>query len=657
MHFFLVYLVSGIVAGAIYAVTASGLVVTYNTSGVFNFAHGAIGMMAAFAYWALRVPLGWPMIPSVVVVVFVAAPLAGALIERGLIRHLFGAPVASTIGVTLGLMLALVGVATILWNPGDYRAIPTFFSPTKDVSIFGVSVLYNQLVILAVAASVAVGLRLVFYKLRAGVAMRSVVDDPELLALTGASPRRTAQRGWMIGCTLAAAAGVLLATQVTLNITTLTLLVVSAYAAAIFGRLRSVPLTFVGALVLGEIYSFSQSTYIPQWFINDTQLDKTAPMIVLFIALLFLPQGRLRTAGQVPAMRMPVASLRTSVGGGVVLMAGALVISAFLSQSNLLYASEGVALAIVMLSLVLLTGYAGQISGCQLAFAGLGAFAMGKVLGGASPLGLVAAFVLAAAAGALVALPAIRLQGLYLALATLAFGAAMDYAFFESPNSFGYGGSLLVGRARFFGNNFASNRSFLVLVAAIFAVCSIAVLAIRRSRFGRRLVALNDSPAACVTLGIGIGRTKLIVFALSAGLAGLGGALYGGVSGQVSAGDFPVLLSLTLLLLATVWGIRSTSGVLLAGIAFVLLPLIPHVSSLIYLATGLGAITISRNPEGILGETITRISVLTTRLAGRNQPQNPIAFEAVSNSTEAAPAGHRAPIEPAVTIEPRAPGA
>ena len=480
-------------------------------------------------------------------------------------------------------------------------------------------------------------LRLVFYRLRSGVAMRAVVDDPELLALTGASPGRTAQRGWMLGCSLAAVAGVLLATQVTLDITTLTLLVVSVYAAAIFGRLRSVPLTFVGAMVLGEIYAFSQSTYIPQWFENDSQLYLTAPMIVLFVALLLLPQGRLRPAGRVPAMRMPVASLRTSLVGAVLLVVGALLVSGFLSQSNLLYASEGVALAIVMLSLVLLTGYAGQISCCQLAFAGLGAFAMGKVAGGASPLGLVAAFLIAAAAGALVALPAIRLQGLYLALATLAFGAAMDYAFFDSTNFTGSSGALSVGRAGMFGSDFSSNRSFLVLLVAVFTLASIGVLAIRRSRFGRRLVALNDSPAACATLGIGVGRTKLIVFALSAGLAGLAGALYGGVSGQVSQNDFQLLFSLTLLLLATVWGIRSTSGVLVAGIVFVLLPLIPHVSNLTYLATGLGAITISRNPEGALGEMITRVSLLTTRLAHRSTPQNPIAYEHVASQAASEP--------------------
>lgn len=648
MHFFLEYLIAGIVAGAIYAVSASGLVVTYTTSGVFNFAHGAIGMMAAFAYWALRVPLGWPTVPALVAVVFVAAPAAGALIERGLIRGLHGAPTSSSIGVTLGLLLALVGLASVLWSPTTFRALPPFFPAVDSVSIFGLQVSYDQLLIVAFAIAVAAVLRVVLRGTRAGVAMRAVVDDPELLALAGASPGRTAQKGWMIGCSLAAAGGVLLATVVTLDIETLTLLVISAYAAAIFGRLRSLPLTFLGALVLGEVYSFSQSSYLPQSLVNDLQLQETGPMIVLFVVLLLLPQDRLRTAGRVPTMRLPVASLRTSLTAGAALVVTAAVVSGILPDSDVVLAADAVTLAIVMLSLVLLTGYGGQISCCQLAFAGIGAFAMGRVAGGASPLGLLAAFALAGAAGALVALPAIRLQGLYLALATLAFGAAMDYAFFQTPHSFGSQGTLAVGRAALFGNNFASDRSFLVLVVAVFALAAVGVLAIRRSRFGRRLVALNDSPTACVTVGIGLARTKLAVFSLSAGLAGLAGALYGGVTGTVAAPDFQLLSSLTILLLVTVWGIRSTTGVLLAGLTFVLLPLVHQISDITYIVTGLGAITISRNPEGALGEAITRLAGLgARRTRGGIEAGQPASTDAAQRPVEPVLVDQGATVPPA----------
>jgi branched-chain amino acid transport system permease protein len=241
---------------------------------------------------------------------------------------------------------------------------------------------------------------------------------------------------------------------------------------------------------------------------------------------------------------------------------------------------------------------------------------MGKVAGGASPLGLLAAVGLAGGAGLIVALPAIRLRGLYLALATLAFASAMDSAFFGNTNVMTLQLALPVGRSPVFGISFVTDRSFLVLLSVVFALAAMGIVALRRGRFGRRLVAMNDSPAACATVGISVVRTKLVVFGLSAGLAGLAGALYGGVSGQVTDQDFQMLASLAILLLATVWGIRSVSGVLLAGLSFVLIPLIPDASryDLVYVLSGLGAIAISRNPEGVIGDYVARLGWLRGRI-------------------------------------------
>ena len=620
MHEFLSFLVIGVVYGGIYAVTASGLVVTYATSGVFNFAHGAIGMVAAYTYWALHVPAGWPAVPAALVVVLVFAPLAGAVIERALVRRLHGAPVTASIGVTLGLMLLLVGVASVLWKPDTARNLPTFFAQNDFVRAAGVNVSYDQVVILVVAVIVAAGLRLALYRTRAGVSMRAVVDDRTLVALAGRSPGRSAQLGWIFGASLAAAGGVLLADQIgTLDIQALTFLVVSAYAAAIVGRLRSVPLTFVGAMLLGIAVSFTSSSYLPSSVVNDLQLSQTMPMALLFLVLLVLPQGRLRTHG-VPRPTGPrVPSLRASVAGGAALVAVTWVVSGFISVGQVDLAAEGISLSLVMLSLVLLTGYAGQISLCQLTFAGLGAFAMGKIGGGASPLGLLGAVGLAALVGMLVALPAIRLQGLYLALATLAFASAMDFAFFQNPNVLGSGVPLSVGRAGLLGMSFVTDRSFLVLLSVVFALAGIGVLALRRGRIGRRLLAMNDSPAASAMTGVSLTWTKLLVFGLSAGLAGLAGALYGGVSGTVVDSDFQMLASLAILLLATVWGIRSAAGVLLAGLSFVLIPLLPDAAQydLVYLLSGFGAIAISRNPEGVVGDLALRAAGLRAWVARR----------------------------------------
>jgi branched-chain amino acid transport system permease protein len=599
------FLVLGVVAGAIYFVAASGLVVTYATSGVFNFAHGALGMVAAYSYWALHDALGWPAVPALLLVVFVGGPLVGAFLERLLMRRLQGAPTLSTIGVTIGLLLALVGAASFAWNQTESRTVSGFFGQTSAVTVLNVAISYDELTIMAVAVAVAASIFLLLHRTRTGVAMRAVVDDPELVALSGISAAGAARAGWMLGCSLAALAGVLwVDSGQDLAILTLTLLVVNGYAAAIVGRLRSLPLTFVGAIVLG-IAADMGIGYLPS---NWQDLQFTMPMVLLLVALLVIPQRRQRIAARVPALRLPVASLRTSLAGAGVLLVAGVLASRVLPSNDILLVSYGVAFSIIALSLVPLTGYAGQISCCQLTFAGLGAFAMAKVGGDDSPLGLLAAVALAGAVGALIALPAIRFQGLYLALATLAFAASMDTGFFQTNHFDGYGGFLAVGRAPIFGLQFSSGRAYLVFLVVVYALAAVGVLALRRSRFGRRLVASNDSAVAAATTGVRVARTRLAVFTLSSALAGLGGALLAGVNFIAEPNDYQMLLSLSMLLLVTVWGIRSVTGVLVAGVGFYLIPhLFNDNDSWLYLLTGLGAIGISRQPEGVVGDLIARV--------------------------------------------------
>lgn len=605
MQEFAQFLVLGVVAGAIYFVAASGLVVTYATSGVFNFAHGALGMVAAYSYWALHDALGWPAVPALLLVVFVGGPLVGAFLERLLMRRLQGAPTLSTIGVTIGLLLALVGAASFAWNQTESRTVSGFFGQTSAVTVLNVAISYDELTIMAVAVAVAASIFLLLHRTRTGVAMRAVVDDPELVALSGISAAGAARAGWMLGCSLAALAGVLwVDSGQDLAILTLTLLVVNGYAAAIVGRLRSLPLTFVGAIVLG-IAADMGIGYLPS---NWQDLQFTMPMVLLLVALLVIPQRRQRIAARVPALRLPVASLRTSLAGAGVLLVAGVLASRVLPSNDILLVSYGVAFSIIALSLVPLTGYAGQISCCQLTFAGLGAFAMAKVGGDDSPLGLLAAVALAGAVGALIALPAIRFQGLYLALATLAFAASMDTGFFQTNHFDGYGGFLAVGRAPIFGLQFSSGRAYLVFLVVVYALAAVGVLALRRSRFGRRLVASNDSAVAAATTGVRVARTRLAVFTLSSALAGLGGALLAGVNFIAEPNDYQMLLSLSMLLLVTVWGIRSVTGVLVAGVGFYLIPhLFNDNDSWLYLLTGLGAIGISRQPEGVVGDLIARV--------------------------------------------------
>ncbi|MGH9171881.1 MAG: ABC transporter permease [Acidimicrobiales bacterium] len=618
---FLEYVVLGVVFGAIYFVAASGLVVTYATSGVFNFANGAVGMIAAFSYWALHSALGWPALPALLVVVLGGAPLFGALLELFLMRRLRGAPTLSTIGVTIGLMLALVGAGFLLWNQNsETRTVSGFFSNTGSVGLEGVYVTYDQIMIMAVAVVVAGAIWLLLHRTRLGVAMRAVVDDPELLALSGVSPAGAARAGWVLGSVLAALAGVLLVDSTpsaNLSVLTVTLLVVSCYAAAVVGRLRSLPLTFAGAIALGIAVNLGVG-YLPQ---NWQDLQATLPMVLLFLVLLVLPERRLRAAERLPALRLRVASLRNSLIGAGGLVVVGVVASRVLSGNYVVLVASGVAFGIVAVSLVPLTGYAGQISCCQLTFAGVGAFVMAKSFGDDSPLGLLLAVVVAAAVGAVVALPALRFQGLYLALSTLAFAAAMDAGFFNSTHFAGYGGVLDVGRAPILGLELGSDRAYLVFLVVVYALLSVGILALRRSRFGRRLVAISDSPLAAATCGVKVARSKLIVFTLSSAIAGLGGALLAGVQFIAQPTDYQMLFSLSLLLLVTVWGVRSVTGVLLAALGFLLVPYFVNYNySWLYLVTGLGAIGISRNPEGVVGDLVSRFGRRGRGLRGSRRP-------------------------------------
>ena len=321
-----------------------------------------------------------------------------------------------------------------------------------------------------------------------------------------------------------------------------------------------------------------------------------------------------------------IAGRNESIIAGAAFVLLAWIVSGHLSAVNLSTASHGVAVGLIMLSLVLLAGYGGQVSLCQLTFVGLGAFAMSKVAGGGSILGVLAAMAFCAVIGAIVALPALRLRGLYLALLTLAFGQTMDTAFFQNTAAFGSSGALRVGRVHLGFVPTQSERAYFMLLCITFVLIGAGLLALRRSSFGRRLTAMSDSPAASVTLGMSLTTTKLAVFALSAiALAGLGGALYGGQQGQVDASDFTVLASLVLLLLCVVWGIRTVSGVLVAGLVFAIFPVIQtHVLALrdlAYLGTGLAAIGIGQNPNGVIGGDTPLAKLRARKAAGPGPPR------------------------------------
>ncbi|HEX5946919.1 MAG TPA: ABC transporter permease [Acidimicrobiales bacterium] len=590
MDTFLQYTILGLVTGGVYGIAASGLVVTYTTSGIFNFAHGAVAMLAAFTYWQLRWGWGWPAPVALVVVLGVLAPLLGALLYGVVMRGLRGTSEVARIVVPVSVMLGFLALSTWIWDPTPRspRLFLLFFGADKTVSIGGVNLAWHEMAAVVIALLVALGLRFLFFGTRTGVAMRAVVDDPDLLELNAGRPERLAMASWALGAFLAALAGVLITPIMgsAMSAQALTLLVIDAFAAAMFGRLRSVPRTFVGALVLGLAGSYVIGYFPAQDWTWTGNFRVSLPMIALFVVLLFLPQDRLRGATVLRSReryRMP--TMRNALIAAVVLVAGMWLLRGILAPTAINSLAFGMTMAVMALSLVLLTGYAGEINLAVLSFGAIGAIIVhhfgvsGSGSGARSTLfGYAAAAVVCAVVGALVALPSLRLRGLYLALSTMAFGVFVSHMLLREITvrklplihtefSIFPSGNLGVPRPKFGPVDLAAMPSFLMFVTVLFAVLGVGLVALRHSGYGRRLTAMKDSPAASATLGQSMVTLKLSVFMLSAAIAGVGGALMTSQIGSANLDRFDIFLSLSLLMLTVVGGIGYVSGALFGGVA------------------------------------------------------------------------------------------
>jgi len=598
---FLQFTLIGISGGCVFAIAACGLVLTYTTTGVFNFAHGAVGMVCAFLFYSLREEVGLGVPLSLLIILGIVAPLIGLLFER-VMRSFRGAPPGTTLTVTIAITILLIGVVQYtLQSDGEAQTPRLIFGDAK-LTVFGARLSWDDVLFLVVALIVAIGLRYVLKNMRLGVAMRAVVDNPDLAGLTGAPPIAIARASWMMGITLAALAGVLYSpTAGKLDAVNLTFFVLAAYGAAVFGRLRSLPLTFAGALILGLIQGYAPIAFPTSelW----THLQVGVPGVFLFLVLMALPEAKLSVGRVVgrdtpPVPRLPATLVRAAIFIPVV------AVLANLAGDYLLDLTRALVYATLLLSLVVLTGYSGQISLAQYVFFGLGAFAMGKVAGGDSLLGMAAAGAIAVPLGVVIALPAMRLQGLYLALVTFALAQVSRDVIFQDTRVYGLGG-VTVGRLNAFGVDFSSDQSFAILAGIVFALVAIGLLALRRGSFGRRLAAMRDSQAACATLGMDVRRTKLAVFALSAAIAGLAGALYGGLGFTAGQLDFEPLFNVLLFLFAFVGGVTTITGALLGGLLFALLPLVQseaqEFSGLVFAVIAVTALALGKQPNGLAG--------------------------------------------------------
>jgi ABC-type branched-subunit amino acid transport system ATPase component/branched-subunit amino acid ABC-type transport system permease component len=544
MSTLLPFIITGLTSGAVYALGGVGLVLTYKTSRVFNFAFGAIATVGAFTFFALHVEHGMATVPAVLISMLGVGIVLGLIFEP-LARALTATSLAMQVAATVGILVFVQAFYTLIYG-SEAKQFPAFL-PTDSVKIWSSYASVDQLITVGVAVVATAGLYIFFQRARAGVAMRGVVDDPALLDLAGTSPRRVRRLAWIISCIFATACGLLIAPRVSLSANTLTLLIVQAFGAAAFGAFRSLPLTFVGGIVIGLASSIlakytSTSSEILQG------IPPSVPFLTLFLVMLVIPRRWLAAPARIipvrPAWSAPLPL--QSVGGIVVVALLALVPA--LAESKLTAWTTALCYVILFLSLGLLVRTSGQVSLSHVSFMAIGAAAFSHLSTGAGfPwfLALLGAGVIAVPIGMLLAIPAIRLGGLFLALATLGFGIGLQQMFYSSDSvMFGTAGADMPRPS--FGTG-DTGFYFVVLAAAV--VVSLLVVTITRTRMGRLLRAMADSPMALATHGTDVNVVRLAVFSISAFLAAIAGALYGQTFEIATGVLFDPITSLTFIAL------------------------------------------------------------------------------------------------------------
>jgi len=598
------FIVIGLTSGAVYALAGLGLVLTYKTSGVFNFAHGALATVAAYVFYVLFVLNGWAWPLAATIAILVTGPLMGLVLEL-LARRIQAVSLALRVAATVGLLLVIEAAVQLIYGTASVRTIPVFLG-TANVGIFETPVQVAQIVTFAFAVVVTVALSAFFRYARRGIAMRAVVDEPELLDLGGTSPTATRRLAWMIGVSLTAASGVLFAPLLALDPVQLTLLVVSAFGAAAIGAFTSLPLTLLGGLGIGVLASLST-----KWFTTGllAGLPSSLPFVVLFVVLLVFPKrylvGRAFTVARSrPTWRAP-ASLQLS--GGTVLIVLLVLVPGF-AGIHLTDWTTFLAMTIVFVSLALLARTSGQVSLSHVSFVAIGAAAFSHLtLESGLPwlVALIVAGLIAVPVGALLAIPAIRLTGLYLALATFGFGVLLQGMFYTQSYMFGANGlGINEPRPHVSFWNVTSDKGYYYLVLVLAALAALLVVALTRSRLGRLLRGAADSPLALETSGTSVNVTRGLVFCLSAFLAAFGGALAAVGQSTVSADSYQPLLSLTYFALIMIVGEGTPWNAVLASAGLFLIPSYVtggQVSTVLQLAFGSVAILYSLLPSRAQG--------------------------------------------------------
>src|SRR5580658_914609 len=629
MEQFFGFALPGIPYGCTYALVAVCLVLTYQATGVFNFAFGAQAFASAFIFTYLTEYHAWSGFEAFLVTVVVLGPIMGWAFDRLIFRHIANSNTVAKMVCSLALLVGIPELMPVIFGQQNLDATSTifpFFNPNVVYfTIWGTPINGIYLATISVTVVVLVLLTILLRFTSLGLQMRGAVESRRLVQLDGINANGVVALAWIISSFMAALAGVLLAPVYgAFNSDEFVTLTVTAIAAAAWAMLRSLPIAAGVAVLIGVVTTLLQG-YIPPNSFWNAAVVPSIPFFAIAAALLILPGLRNLDTSRDPLATIdppPVpiaASARAPSMDRIIRKLWWVVLAAFI-VSMLTWIpitwetvfNNGLTLSIICLSVTLITGMAGQLSLCQATFAGIGAFtaAVFSVHLGFNFLvgGLIGAAV-AAIVAVILALLSLRLRGLGLALMTLAAALLFDNtAFNDIWVTGGAQGTSLqskwLGTSAFF--NFDGHAMF-ILSMAVLIVAVVIVLLVRRGTVGRNLAAMRGSETATAGLGVNPTWQRIVVFALSGAIAGIGGVLYSIQQQHVSPDDWNTTFSLVLVVLVVTTSVNTVEGAIQAGIGlFVVEQLLTYLPSrfggpsLTIVLFAFGALTYAQHPEGVL---------------------------------------------------------
>jgi branched-subunit amino acid ABC-type transport system permease component len=636
MNAYLLFCILGLGAGAVYAMLGLGLLLEHRCSGVVNFAHGATAMFTAYVYVVLR-SSGTLVFPVVLIphsvklssapfgfaaafsISLLYAAVLGALIYGLVFRPLRGASPVAKVVSSVGLLLILQTIAVINFGP-DTRSSPAIV-PNDPLTIGGVTFPRDRLILAAIAIAAAVALGATYKFTSFGVKTRAVAENEQSAALFGIAPDRIAFTNWIIATMLAGLAGILISPLANLDPTSYTLFVIPALTAAVLAKFTSFPQAALYGLLLGVMQSVLlelQTDY--NWFPKQGVSD--AAPFALLVVVLVIRGKRLPSRGAWIERALPPPSsgvIRWAVAGPAI--AATCVAMAVLTGQYRAGLISSLLIGCLCLSIVVVTGFAGQTSLAQVAFAGIGGFTVAHIHHVPFPIPLLLGGLIAVPFGLLVGILALRVRGISLAVVTLSAAATIGGLVFENPTlSGGFNGLSTSGPAIGGldlsidgppGSKYPSVWFGLVCVL-VASLLGFGVAAIRRSRVGREMIAVRGSERAAAASGVAVDRTKLAAFVLSSFIAGIGGALLAYEQIQISADSYSIFATLGYLAIVYIAGVSRISGAYLAGLLFAssglaIVLVDKFVTFGVYqpIVAGVGVIvTAALNPAGIAGHSI-----------------------------------------------------